>query len=141
MRGCATACSIAPPCARRWASRRRTWRNALTRCASHKPCRHSGVHRTSLPAKVVGQFYGKVRRVLPTERALNSSWERGTHGLAQGCPISPMLLTCLMRLWLHRLKGTEQLVDSAPSTTAPAWRSGGGLNMRLEPTHISRPWG
>ena len=45
------------------------------------------------------QFYGALKRLFQVENCCSQHWHRGKHGLAQGCPASPMLLAGIMSVW------------------------------------------
>ncbi|MFM7979720.1 MAG: reverse transcriptase domain-containing protein, partial [Candidatus Fonsibacter sp.] len=44
-------------------------------------------------------LYLQLRRVFQLDGCITSQWYCGKHGIAQGCPCSPMLLAAIMFLW------------------------------------------
>ena len=59
--------------------------------------------------RLVQSYYEQHRRVFTKDGTIGGSWHVVRRGLAQGCPLSPMLAASVMAMW-------SSMVESAPDT-------------------------
>lgn len=58
---------------------------------------HLGLPRNV--ASVLGHFYDQQKRIFVSRGICGEAWLLPRQGLAQGCPLSPLLLGCVMAVW------------------------------------------
>ena len=49
--------------------------------------------------KLLADFYDGAERLFSLGGAMSSSWQTTSRGLAQGCPLSPLLAAALSHIW------------------------------------------